>query len=286
MVEDTAIGRVAIFTGKGSLPREIAGSLQRHHKEPFLVGIKTEHESWIKGYDHVLLHWGQFGRFFKALRQAKVTHILFAGGLTRPTINFLRMDFGALPFIAKVLTLMLGGDNTLLSGLIKVIESNGIKVLGAHEVMPELLANTGVIAGKKPGKKSMRNIEQAVDACRKLGELDIGQGAVAVGGRVVALEGIEGTDEMLRRIADLRKSGRLVESGRFGVLAKTMKPQQDMRADLPAIGPDTIENAHKAGLAGIAVEADHSLILEREKTLELARKHNIFIFGVEKTGGI
>jgi len=282
MVEDRPIGRIAIFTGRGSLPREIANSLRRRGSEPFLIGIKTEYEPWITNFDHAMMHWGQIGKFFKSLNQAGVTHILFAGGLTRPNINFFRLDFGAIKFLAKVLSLMLGGDNTLLSGLIKEIENNGIKVLGAHEVMPELLATSGIIAGKKPSKKAMCNIGQAVEACKKLGELDIGQGAVAVGGRVVALEGIEGTDEMLRRIADLRTSGRLMENGRHGVLAKTMKPDQDMRADLPAIGPQTVKNAHQAGLAGIAIEAGHSLILEREETTALARKHGIFIYGVEK----
>ncbi len=285
MVIDPAIERVAIFTGRGSLPREIADSLREKGSEPFLIGIKTEYEPWIKSFDHVMLHWGQFSRFFRSMKQAGVTHILFAGGLTRPKINLLKVDFGAFRFLTKVLGLMLAGDNTLLSGLIKEIERNGVKVLGAHEVMPELLATSGIIAGKKPSAKARKNMERAVEACAKLGELDIGQAAIAVGGRVVALEGIEGTDEMLRRVSELRKSGRLAESGCHGVLVKTMKPQQDMRADLPAIGPQTIQNAHEAGLAGVAVEAGHSLILEREQTLALARKHGVFIFGVERTGG-
>ena len=285
MVDDYSKGRVAIFTGKGSLPREIAEHLRARGNAPFLVGIRSEYEPWIEGYDHVLLHWGQFGRFFKTLRRESVTHILFAGGLTRPNINYFRLDFGAFKSLTRILRLMLAGDNTLLSGLIKEIENNGVKVLGAHEVMPELLATAGVIAGKTPGKKSQQNIDRAVEACRMLGELDIGQGAVAVGGRVIALEGIEGTDEMLRRVAELRASGRLRENGCHGVLAKTMKPDQEMRADLPAIGPDTVENAYNAGLAGIAVEAGHSLVLEREKTLTLARKHGIFIFGVSKLAG-
>jgi DUF1009 family protein len=122
-------------------------------------------------------------------------------------------------------------------------------------------------------------------ACKALGTFDIGQAAVAEAGRVVALEGVEGTDAMLERITAMRQIGRMPPEGKNGVLVKTMKPGQDMRADLPAIGPNTIECVVRAGLRGIAVEAGHSIILEREMTLAAARQGGIFIYGLTPEEG-
>jgi len=163
----------------------------------------------------------------------------------------------------------------------KLFDQHNVTVVGAHEIMPELLTPKGLLFGRKPSKKALHNIDKAFEACKALGALDIGQAAVAVGGRVVAVEGIEGTDGMLERIASMRASGRLYEDGKHGVLVKTMKPDQDMRADLPTIGPKTIDGLIKAGLKGVAIEAGHSLLLEREETLAKAKQSGVFVYGLD-----
>ncbi len=114
-----------------------------------------------------------------------------------------------------------------------------------------------------------------------LGRLDIGQGVVAIGGRIVALEGPEGTDGMLERVADMRKSGR-ISRRRKGVLIKLCKPQQDERADLPSIGLATIDHAKQAGLAGIAIEAGRAFILDQEETLDKANFAGMFVIGIDR----
>ena len=274
-------GNLAIIAGRGSLPRELVSGLGEQNQMPFLIGIEDEHETWIMDHDHEILGWGQFGRLFQILKDKGITRVVLAGGVTRPKINIRKMDWGAIRTLPQVLAFMLGGDNSLLMGVIKVFEKRGVKIVGAHEVLPQLLSSQGPISGRKPSRKAMLNIERAFEACKQLGALDIGQAAVAVGGRVVAVEGIEGTDSMVDRIASLRAEGRLYEDGREGVLVKTMKPDQDMRVDLPAIGPDTVEKAANAGLRGIAIEAGRSLLLQREQTISLAKTHNIFIFGMK-----
>jgi DUF1009 family protein len=175
---------------------------------------------------------------------------------------------------------MLGGDNTVLSGTIKLFETKGIEVVGAHQIAPSLLAPAGRVGALAPGAKDLAGIRQAFLACKALGAFDIGQGAVAEGGRVVAVEGLEGTDEMLARISSLRAAGRLSPKGRNGVLVKAMKPGQDMRADLPAIGPKTVENVAAAGLVGVALEAGSTLILEREATIAAAKRCKVFLYGI------
>ncbi len=272
---------VAIFAGRGSLPRELAAHLRNIGYEPFIVGIEGEVEPWITKYPHQLFVWGKLGQFFNYLKNNKIKQVVFAGGVTRPTLRFRDMDWGGVVSLSKVMAFMVGGDNSLFKGLIKLFDTHGVTVVGAHEIMPDLLTTLGLLFGRKPSKKAMININKAFKACKVLGALDIGQAAVAVGGRVVAVEGIEGTDGMLDRIASMRASGRLFEDGKHGVLVKTMKPDQDMRADLPAIGPQTIEGVIKAGLKGIAIEAGHSLLLEKEETLAKAKEAGVFVYGLE-----
>lgn len=274
------IANVGIFAGRGSLPKELAEHLKKSGHEPYIVGIEGEVEPWIEHYNNELFVWGKLGSFFKHLKKNNIKQVVFAGGVTRPKLRFRDMDWGGVVSLSKVMAFMVGGDNSLLTGLMKLFDQHGVKVVGAHEIMPELLTTPGLAIGRKPSKKAMHNIDKAFEACKVLGALDIGQAAVAVGGRVVAVEGIEGTDGMLERIAQMRGSGRLFEDGQHGVLVKTMKPNQDMRADLPSIGPNTIEAVIKAGLKGIAIEAGHSLLLEKEETLAKAKESGIFVFGL------
>ncbi|MEM9277013.1 MAG: UDP-2,3-diacylglucosamine diphosphatase LpxI [Pseudomonadota bacterium] len=272
---------LAIIAGRGSLPQELAFGMRERGDEPLLIGIEGETEPWLDTFENAVLGWGQFGQLFKLLADHKAKQVVLAGSVTRPKINIAKMDLGAIRSLPEILAFMIGGDNSLLSGVINLFEKRGIEVVGAHQVIPELLAGKGPIAGRKPPRKAFANMNKAAEASKELGRLDIGQAAVAVGGRVVAVEGIEGTDGMLERVASMRSTGRLYENGRFGVLVKTMKPEQEMRVDLPAIGPDTIYRLVEGGLRGVGVEAGKSLILEREKTLELAKLHDIFIFGMD-----
>lgn len=278
-------GNIAIVVGRGQLPGELVAGLMAKGRSPVLVGIEGETEPWLENFEHKIFAWGQLGAFFKHLKQSGVRQVLLAGSVTRPKIELSKMDMGAMASLPRVMAFMIGGDNSLLSGVIDLFGSKGIEVLGVHEVLPELLAEKGKIAGATPSRTAKRNIEKAFEACKLLGKLDIGQAAVAVGGRVVAVEGIEGTDGMLERVAGMRASGRLYENGTHGVLVKTMKPGQDMRADLPAIGPKTIEMISAAGLRGVAIEAGHSLVLARSETLSAAKREGVFIHGMETAQG-
>jgi len=279
---DPQAQRYAIVAGRGSLPFELFEGLSKSTGQPpFLVGVENNHEDWILRHEHVVLGWGKFGELFRQLRNHGVSHILLAGSVVRPSLEIRKMDWGAIRTLPQILAFMIGGDNSLLTGVIKVFEQRGIQVVGAHQALPSLLAGQGSLAGQKPSRKAMQNLKKAYEACKAIGALDIGQAAVAVGGRVVAVEGIEGTDGMLERVAQMRYSGRLYEDGRDGVLMKTLKPDQDTRVDMPAIGPGTVELAAAAGLRGIAVEAGVSLLLEREKTLQTAKDNSVFIYGVD-----
>ncbi len=272
---------IAVICGYGNLPLEIAEGARASGREPFMVGIEGEAGPEICAYDHEFLAWGQVGRLFRLLRQRQIREVVFAGGIhRRPDLFKLKLDFGAMLALPQALVFMLGGDNTVLSGLIRIFERRGIAIVGAHEIAPGLLAGEGRIAGPRPSAGELAGIRLAFEACKALGRFDIGQAAVAEASRVVAVEGVEGTDALLERIRHLREIGRMPRAGKHGVLVKTMKPGQDMRADLPAIGPNTVSGVVKAGLRGIAIEAGRSIILEREATLVAAAAAGIFVYGV------
>lgn len=279
--EDTGYTDIALICGYGSLPLEIARGAVAAGRKPFLVGIKGEASNEIAAYPSEFLAWGQLGRLFKILKQRRIREVVFAGGIhKRPELFELQLDLVAILTLPQVLLFMLGGDNTVLSGLIRMFEKRGIKVSGAHEIAPKLLAADGRLAGPRPGAKDLANIKLAFAACKALGRFDIGQAAVAEALRVVAVEAVEGTDALLARIAAMREIGRMPAKGKNGVLVKTMKPGQDMRADLPAIGPQTVDGVVRAGLCGIAIEAGHAIILERELTLAKANAAGIYIYGI------
>ncbi|MEZ5871971.1 MAG: UDP-2,3-diacylglucosamine diphosphatase LpxI [Nitratireductor sp.] len=271
---------LALICGYGGLPAEIVKGALDAGRTPYLFGIEGEAEQVISGMPVEILSWGQFGHLIDRLKQLGISEVVLAGGIhKRPEMLKMKLDWGAVKALPKIVAFMIGGDNTVLSGVMKLFEGHGISVVGAHQIAPSLLAGVGKISGRKPGAKELENIRLGFSVCKAVGQFDIGQGAIAEAGRVVAIEGVEGTDEMLARIARMREIGRMPEDGKHGVLVKTVKPGQDIRADLPAIGPKTVEGAVRAGLRGIAIEAGHSIILEKPATLELATKSGIFIYG-------
>ena len=161
-----------------------------------------------------------------------------------------------------------------MRALIKEIEQEGMKVVGIHEIMPDILLKQGVLSKSKPDKQALADIKRGVEVALALGKLDVGQSVVVQQGLVLGLEGIEGTDELINRCAAYKRKG----DG--GVLVKLRKPQQEMRADLPTIGLKTIENAYKSGLRGLAVHAGNALIVDENETVALADKYKMFIIGI------
>ena len=278
----TGGGRLAIVAGSGQLPLYVANAAREMGEDPFIVRLRDDSRFDWSGFDNAVISVGDVAGLGRLLRDNRVDRVVLSGAVARrpewreirPTVAILLK----LPSIVK--TLLSGGDDAVLQMVIKIIGTLGAKVIGAHEIAPGLLATTGAFGTQKPDEDDLKDIRRAAEAALALGKLDVGQGAVSVGGRIVALEGVEGTDAMLLRVAALRAEGR-ISPRRRGVLVKLCKPQQDVRADLPTIGIETVENAQKAGLAGIAVEAGRALVLDRDAMLKAADQAGIFVCGID-----
>ena len=275
-------GRLAIVAGSGRLPVYVAEAARAIGEEPLVFAIRGESDADWTNYDSVGLGIGDIAGFKSASRAAGIDRIVLSGGVrVRPSWKDIRLNLGTVWRLPRLLaTLMHGGDNLVLTTTIGLLEDEGMRVIGAHEIAPGLVAKTGPIGTHCPDKQSEADIKVSIKAARLLGELDIGQGVISVGGRVVALEGPEGTDSMIGRINELRARGR-ISTKRRGVLVKLCKPGQDVRVDLPSAGLSTLRNALDAGLAGIALEAGRSLLLDQPEVIDFADRNGLFIVGIE-----
>jgi DUF1009 family protein len=269
---------LVILAAGGRVPFEVASAAVAAGRRVLVIGLEGEADERLTAFPSATVKWGQIGRVEALIEAHGGREIVLIGAVDRrPDFSNIGVDLGALRYLPRIIKGMIGGDDTVLGNLVKGLEERGFRVVGAHEVAPALVASEGRVAGPEIGPADRADALLAMTAARAIGALDIGQAAVAVGARVVALEAAEGTDAMLERVAALRANGRAKWSGRAGVLAKRSKPQQDLRVDMPAIGPRTVEAVVRAGLAGIAIEAGRVMIAERAKTAALASRTGTFI---------
>ncbi|KQU69917.1 hypothetical protein ASC75_07165 [Aminobacter sp. DSM 101952] len=281
-IDLSATDRIAVVAGSGRLPVNVADSLADAGHAPFIVLIdgETDPGTSLWGYEGKALAIEQFASLVPLLKRERITHLVLAGGISRrPVWRAIRPSVSLFRILPRALAGLARGDDGLLRTLVSLIEDNGIKVVGAHQVVPNLLATEGRIGAHAPQDGDWADLRAGLEAARAIGALDIGQAAVAIGGRAIALEGVEGTDLLLERVRDLRTNGRIAGRKR-GVLVKCAKPGQEMRADLPTIGPATVDAAHAAGLAGIGVEAGRSFVLDVGDVVERADRLGLFVVGV------
>ncbi|MCD1264660.1 hypothetical protein B5M44_10135 [Shinella sumterensis] len=273
--------RLAIIAGGGLLPRYVAEAARARGEVPYILALRNESGDDWSDFDHEIISIGNYAGIGGAFRRHGIGRAVLSGWVRRrPEWRDIHAPLRMLLAVPSVVrTLLKGGDDAVLRMVIRLIEAEGVRVVGAHEIVPDLLGCEGPLGQVVPDRDAEADIAAATAAAQALGRLDVGQGAVAVGGRVVALEGAEGTDGMLERVAALRAAGRISQR-RKGVLVKLCKPGQDMRADLPAIGVETLSRARAAGLAGIAVEAGRSLVLERDAIVAEADAHGLFVTGI------
>lgn len=268
---------LGIIAGGGGVPAIVAKAAEAAGRPVVLFGLVGEADLDIESFHHHWLRWGEIGRLFDLLARERVGEVVICGAVNRPDFSAIRVDLGAVLSLPKILSLMVGGDDTVLKNVVRFLEDRGYRVIGAHQVAPELVGGNGNLGRFKPTDDAEIDIAKGIEASLTLGRLDIGQAVVSISGRVVAVEGIEGTDELLQRVADLRKRGRLKAAHRSGVLIKAAKPQQDLRVDLPTIGPRTVEMAVAAGLAGIAVESGRVMIVDRPAAIAAADSSRLFL---------
>ena len=267
--------KLGILAGSGKLPGLVIQACTESDRPYFVIAFEDQTPAeTVTGHPHAWVRLGAVSKAIRLLHEARVEELVMAGPIRRPSLGALRPDgWGAL-FLAKTGAMGLGDDG-LLSSLIRELErSEGFRVIGADALLPDLLAPLGVYGALEPDERALGDIEEGIRAARAVGAEDTGQAAVVQQGRVLCVEGKDGTDDMLDRTAELRLAGP------GGVLVKVSKPGQETRADLPTIGESTVKEAKAAGLRGIAVEAGGALIVDRPAVIKAADAAGLFIMGI------
>ena len=273
-------GPLGVIAGNGNLPAELVAAVRATGRAVVLVAIRGESDPALDDLGARWVEWGQVGKLFGVLRRAGVHDIVLIGGVAkRPDFKSVVSDFETLKRLPRILSTMIGGDDSVLTRVLRLVEDEGFRILGAQDVAPGLLAGIGVLGRERPGERDERDIRLCRAVITALGPYDVGQAAVAMDGRVVAIEAAEGTDAMLARVTEARAARRISAKGTVGVLVKGPKPGQDLRVDLPTIGRKTIDAVKAAGLAGIAVEAGRVLIADRAATIAAADQAGLFLIG-------
>jgi hypothetical protein len=277
---------LALICGGGSLPLAVADYVQARGRTVLLFPLQgVARPEDYANRPHTWIRIAMFGAFARVARAAGCRDIVMIGSMVRPSLWQVRFDLTTLMLLPRIAAAFRGGDDHILGSGVKLIEEQGFHVLGAHEVAPEILVPEGKLGRAQPSERDRADIALGLDYLRATGPFDVGQAVVVTGKHVQAVEAAEGTDQMLARVADMRANGRIRTPVGSGVLVKAPKLGQDLRYDMPSIGPLTIEGVARAGLAGIAVVAGSTIVAEPAQLIAAADRANIFVIGTPAGGG-
>ncbi len=265
--------RIAILAGGGTLPLVLADTIVRQGGRAHIVAVRGEAGPQVETYPHTWVTWGAVNAILAALKRESDGTMMIAGSVSRPDLMRLKPDFGVIRHLPKVLAMLRGGDDAVLTRLVRFFEGQGLTVKGVADVAPELIARHGRLGATQPHTAATEaDISLGFSVLEALADLDVGQAIVVDNGHILGVEGVEGTDRMLTRIAGL--PGRNPPSG---VLVKGPKRGQDLRVDMPAVGAQTIGRLAEAQIAMLVLAADKTLLLERDEMIRRAKAAQITI---------
>lgn len=273
MISETA-SPLGIIAGSGGLPRQIIDRCISRGRGVFVVAVDGDtNPATVENVPHVWINLGAVGAALEQLSNAGVKELVLAGKINRPSISSLRPDAAGAKLIARLGFSLFGGDAAIFKTIVTFLEEHGFRIIGSDEVMYDLLAPEGALGQHIPDQQAQKDIELGARVVRAIGMFDVGQGVIVKNGLVLGIEAAEGTDALIERCAIIKGEGV------GGVLVKARKPIQEERVDLPTIGEQTIEHIHRAGFSGVAVEAKHSLIVNRLEVIKMADSLGVFITG-------
>lgn len=269
---------LALLAGTGRLPVLIAEALGARGHDFVLCEMQGFAPEIAGRASDIVYRIDQMGGLFDALEKRGVTEVCFAGALSRPDLKPDPKTPRDGEILMGLVTAFQGGDDAAITHIIQLFEGQGHVVRAAHDVLPDLLPEAGILSAAKPSDADARDATRAMDVLAHIGGADIGQSCVVSQGRVLSVEALTGTDYMLRMLANDDAALRAVRHGTGGIFAKAPKPNQDRRADLPTIGPDTILAAQAAHLSGVVIEAGGVMVLDAARCVEIADETGLFLW--------
>ena len=261
---------LCIICGGGAYPRMVAQSCD---KEPFCLLFLDgfcDTEGW-PSVPQLSIKFGEVEKALDFLHQNKVDKIVFAGWVKRPDFSQISLDKTGTTWLLRCGKAIYAGDDQLLRCIESLFRDEGFEIVSGTDYLQNIFLPAGIFSARHPSPEENRSIDIGLIAAKKLGFADVGQAVTMIGDQILAQEDISGTESLIKRSASLRTTS----SG--GILTKVSKPQQDLRLDLPTIGPDTIEQLHLSGFSGLAIEAEKCIVLDKEEVIRKVNSYNMFL---------
>jgi hypothetical protein len=272
---------LAIIAGAGDFPPRLAALAAQQGRPVYVAALDGAADPTTFGaIDVQVYRLGQLGRLLDALRTRSITDLVLIGSLPRPSFAALRPEASTLRYLPHFAKAFRGGDDHLLRGVVSFFEGQGFTVHGPADIAADMTAPAGALGRRAASPEQKALIARGFELLAALSPFDVGQAAILADHRVIAIEAAEGTDAMIRRVAEMVASGRLRIAKGDGVLVKAPKDGQDLRVDMPAIGPQTLRHVAEAGLAGIGLRAGRVLVGEATNLGRLADQTGLFVEGV------
>ncbi|MBO9445123.1 UDP-2,3-diacylglucosamine diphosphatase LpxI [Ruegeria sp. R14_0] len=262
---------LALIAGTGVLPGEVVAQLGEHPVICAMEGFRPDTLT-----PDIEFPLEQVGSFITEIKARGVTQVCMAGAVGRPPIDPTRIDAATMPLVPILQQAIMSGDDAALRAVIGIFEDAGLEVKAAHEIAPNLLPQIGCLTQAQPSEADLADADRASGIVRAMGAADVGQACVVSKRQALAIESIFGTAWMLQSLTQRPDAG-------GGVLFKAPKPDQDRRADLPAIGPETVSGAVAAGLSGIVIEKGGVLVLEKDRVIAECDRLGLFLYVRERT---
>lgn len=263
---------LGVIAGGGSLPLRVVQAASAMGRPVHVVVLEGHGDpAAYVGQSHVTLRWGLAAQMLSWLKQHGVREVVLAGTVARPSLLSLRPDAASMKLIGRIGRAAFNGDDSILRAVMKVLGEEGFEVVGAQALLTGLLPEAALLAGPMPDDVARADIARGLAVCHAMGAVDVGQAVIVQQGLVLGVEAIEGTDALILRAGTLRREGPAP------ILVKAVKPTQSTLADLPTIGPKTVETARTAGLRGLAFQANGTILLERNATIAAAEAAGIFL---------
>lgn len=258
---------LALIAGAGTLP----GYLHERTAD----ALVCELEGFSSGLpDPLVFRLETLGSFLQTLVGRGITEVCFAGAVRRPNVDPARVDAVTAPLVPRIMSALRAGDDGALREFLAIFEEAGLQVRAAHEIAPELLPKPGILSAAEPDKRDTSDAARAAAIHAALAGADVGQACVVAAGQALAVETLGGTDWMLATLAGHRRP----DASLGGVLYKAPKAGQDLRVDMPVIGPDTIAGARAAGLGGVIIAAGGVMVPELKQVIAACDAAGLFLW--------
>ena len=262
---------IGLFLGENQLPLEILRKLKKKKIKYFIIDL-TKNNKFKRDKNSFFLNIGKFGKILDLIKSKKCRKVLFAGNIVKPTISSLKLDIKGIYYIPRIVKAAKLGDAAILRELIKILLENKINVIKLNKFNPELTLNKGCYTKTKPSKSDINTIKKGIKYLKNLNSYNHTQAIVINSNKVISFEKRKGTKQMLKSIKKNKDKN--------SILIKIPKAKQDLRADLPTIGIDTLNDCKKAGIKGIVIKANQNIFLNKLKSIKLANSSKIFIVAV------